>query len=74
VACHASEQYRAIFATKGKLMLIDMHAHSSGISTCCQIPYDKVIDTAKENGMDGIVLTNHYQKNPNYYLNHQTHY
>jgi hypothetical protein len=44
-------------------MLIDMHAHSSGISTCCQIPYDKVIDTAKGNGMDGIVLTNHYQKN-----------
>ncbi len=43
------------------MKLIDMHAHSSGISECCQMPYNKVIDTAKENGMDGIVLTNHYQ-------------
>lgn len=43
------------------MKLIDMHAHSSGISECCQIPYDKVIETALQNGMDGIVLTNHYQ-------------
>ena len=43
------------------MKLIDMHAHSSGISECCQLPYDKIIDTALENGMDGIVLTNHYQ-------------
>ncbi len=41
-------------------MLIDLHAHSSGISTCCRIPYEKVVDTAKEAGLDGIVLTNHY--------------
>ena len=43
-------------------MLIDLHAHSSGISRCCRIPYNTVIDTAKKVGLDGIVLTNHYQK------------
>ena len=43
-------------------MLFDLHAHSSGISRCCRIPYNKVIDAAREVGIDGIVLTNHYQK------------
>lgn len=43
-------------------MLIDMHAHSQGISLDCRIPYDVVIHTALDKGMDGIVLTNHYQK------------
>ena len=46
-------------------MLIDLHAHSSGISHCCRIPYDEVIRTAKEAGLGGIVLTNHY---PKYYV------
>lgn len=43
-------------------MLIDLHAHSSGISHCCRIPYDAVIRAALEVGLNGIVLTNHYQK------------
>jgi hypothetical protein len=43
-------------------MLIDLHAHSSGISECCEIAYDGAIRAAKEKGLDGIVLTNHYQK------------
>lgn len=43
-------------------MLIDLHAHSSGISKCCRIPAPEVIRTAREHGMDGIVLTNHYHK------------
>lgn len=43
-------------------MLIDLHAHSSGISGCCRIPYDAVIRAAQEKGLDGIVLTNHYYK------------
>lgn len=42
------------------MMLVDMHAHSSGISTCCRIPYDTVIERARETGVEGIVLTNHY--------------
>lgn len=44
-------------------MLIDLHAHSSGISKCCRIPADKVVEAAKEVGIDGIVLTNHYDEN-----------
>ncbi len=43
-------------------MLIDLHSHSSGISRCCRIPYDIVIQTARDAGLDGIALTNHYQK------------
>jgi len=43
-------------------MLIDMHAHTSGISTCCRIPAPEVIDAAICAGIDGIILTNHYNK------------
>lgn len=43
-------------------MLIDLHAHSSGISLCCKIPYEQVLAQTLDNGMDGIVLTNHYKK------------
>lgn len=50
-------------------MLIDLHAHSSGISKCCRIPFEKVLNTALEKGMDGIVLTNHYQKS---YIQNET--
>ena len=44
-------------------MLIDLHAHSSGISKCCRIPIEQVIEEARAVGIDGLVLTNHYQKN-----------
>lgn len=48
---------------KGEVyMLIDLHAHSSGISRCCQIPFEQVLKQTLDNGMNGIVLTNHYQK------------
>lgn len=43
-------------------MLIDLHAHSSGISKCCGIPYERVLEEALSVGIDGIALTNHYQK------------
>lgn len=43
-------------------MLIDLHAHSSGISRCCQIPFEQVLKQTLDYGMDGIVLTNHYQR------------
>jgi len=42
-------------------MLFDLHAHSSGISVCCRIPGEKVVEEAAAAGLDGIVLTNHYQ-------------
>lgn len=43
-------------------MLVDMHSHSSGISRCCRITAAEAIKTAKEYGIDALVLTNHYQK------------
>ena len=43
-------------------MLIDLHAHSSGISPCCRIEAPEVLRQALAAGLDGIVLTNHYQK------------
>jgi predicted metal-dependent phosphoesterase TrpH len=43
-------------------MLIDLHAHSSGISPCCRIAADEVVRHAAKAGLDGIVLTNHYCK------------
>lgn len=41
-------------------MLIDMHAHSAGISICCKASPLDVITAAKEQGIDGVILTNHY--------------
>ena len=41
-------------------MKFDLHAHSSGISRCCRIPAETVLSFAKNIGLDGIVLTNHY--------------
>lgn len=43
-------------------MLIDMHAHTSGISECCLGDAETILRIAKENDIDGIVLTNHYQR------------
>lgn len=43
-------------------MLIDLHAHTSGISKCCRQPALKILENAREAGIDGIVLTNHYQR------------
>ena len=42
-------------------MLIDLHAHTKGISHCCRIFAPEVLAAAKEQGMDGICLCNHYQ-------------
>lgn len=42
-------------------MLIDMHAHSA-LSRCCKISGKNNMIVTKENGMDGFVLTNHYDK------------
>ena len=43
-------------------MLIDMHAHTPGISRCCRGDIETILKVAKENGIDGIVLANHYQE------------
>jgi len=43
-------------------MVIDLHAHSKGISRCCQLPAEEILNIAKETGLSGIALTNHYEK------------
>ena len=43
-----------------KYMKLDLHVHTSGISRCCRIPAETVLSVAKNIGLDGIVLTNHY--------------
>ena len=43
-------------------MLIDMHAHSKGISTCCRADAPRAIADAKAVGIDGLILCNHYHK------------
>lgn len=43
-------------------MLIDCHSHTSKISKCCQISAEDAVVLAKQKGMDGMVLTNHYVK------------
>lgn len=42
-------------------MLIDMHAHSSGISRCCRADAAGVLRAAREVGIDGLILCNHYE-------------
>lgn len=34
-------------------MLIDLHAHSSGIGKCCGIPFEEVLKRALAVGIDG---------------------
>ena len=41
-------------------MLIDMHAHTSGISHCCQTDGAGMLEAAARAGIDGVILTNHY--------------
>ncbi len=43
-------------------MLIDFHAHSKGISKCCKIDGKDMVLLTKNSGMDGVILTNHYDK------------
>ena len=42
-------------------MLIDMHTHSSGASDCCRLNAEEIVEAAKNIGVDGIILTNHYR-------------
>ena len=43
-------------------MLLDLHAHTAGISPCCRAPAPDIVAVAKDIGIDSIVLTNHYSK------------
>ena len=41
-------------------MLIDLHAHSAGISTCCKADGAAILAAARSVGIDGLCLCNHY--------------
>ena len=43
-------------------MIIDMHCHSKAISRCCQRTYKENINIAKNEGIDALILTNHYAR------------
>ncbi len=43
-------------------MLIDMHAHTSAISLCCNINSEQAFQIAKEKGFDGLAVANHYKR------------
>ena len=43
------------------MMLIDLHAHTKGISRCCKVYAPEALAAAKAAGLDGICLCNHYQ-------------
>lgn len=47
-------------------MLIDLHAHTSGISRCCRTDAHGVLTAAREAGIDGLILCNHYQRYAGY--------
>lgn len=44
-----------------KKVLIDAHTHSSGISKCSRVSANELVDICAEQGLGGIVLTNHYK-------------
>ena len=44
-------------------MLIDLHAHSKAISKCSRIKGIDNIELAKSLGLNGFILTNHYDRN-----------
>ena len=44
-------------------MLIDLHAHSKAISKCSRINGIDNIELAKSIGLNGFILTNHYDRN-----------
>ncbi len=47
-------------------MFFDLHVHTGGISHCCRADAQTILNTAKEFGYEGVVITNHYAAN--YYL------
>lgn len=45
------------------MMLVDLHAHTSGMSPCCEAPAEVIIEEAKRADVEALLLTNHYCKN-----------
>ncbi len=45
-----------------KILKIDAHVHSCGISLCSHLDYKQIVAEKKKLGYDGVILTNHCQK------------
>ncbi|MBI5722573.1 MAG: PHP domain-containing protein [Planctomycetes bacterium] len=41
-------------------MKIDLHMHTAEHSKCCQIPAAEMLRTARDRGLDGVVITDHH--------------
>ena len=44
-----------------KMLKIDPHVHSNGVSRCSRLTCEEIIDSKQSRGYDGAVLTNHCQ-------------
>lgn len=42
---------------------IELHAHSTPASPCCNCPMDRFLELYAENGVDAVCLTNHFYRN-----------
>ncbi len=43
-------------------MLLDAHIHTKEVSPCSRVPAELLVDICIEDGLGGIVLTNHYKR------------
>ena len=43
-------------------LMVDMHTHSSGVSRCSRVTPEELVLQKKQQGYDGMVLTNHCQQ------------
>ena len=50
----AAEEIKKLYPCR-----IEMHAHTKPVSTCAEFPTEKVLQTFKDDGYDGIAITNH---------------
>lgn len=48
---------------------IELHAHSSPASGCCDCPNDRFIEAYAEKGVEAICLTNHFYKDNGIFIN-----
>ena len=47
-----------------KVLKIDAHVHSKGISMCSHVSYQEIVEEKKKLGYDGIILTKPVHQRP----------
>ncbi len=55
--------------TKQYKYKIELHAHTSPISGCSEIPPERLIEMMKEQGYDAVVITNHFAPGNGFWQN-----